>query len=109
MNYLIKVSTNIADTKYPDGYAKSVKGYPVKFKGFENIEFFAYKDDKDWGITEVKTGLAIINPLAGFRTKKDAIESATRRLNAKGEKVVLDIMKDCKLVTEYPIKTDGVE
>ena len=55
-----------------------VQGKPVKLTGFEEFQFFAFKNGKEWNIGETTTGLLVS---IGAQTLKEVIANTEARLD----------------------------
>ena len=55
-----------------------VQGKPVKLKGFEDFQFFAYKNGKEWLICESTTGLLVF---LGSKTLAETIANTEAKLD----------------------------
>ena len=55
-----------------------VQGRPVKLTGFEEFQFFAFKNGKEWNIGETTTGLLVS---IGAQTLKEVIANTEARLD----------------------------
>jgi len=75
--------TNQFRIRHNDGTWHDVKGEPVSFPGFDAFEFFVYRANCWWSVTEKQTGFSI-GP--GGENKTEAIAEAQNRLNLKGVK-----------------------
>ena len=54
-----------------------VQGRPVKLTGFEEFQFFAFKNGKEWNIGETTTGLLVS---IGAQTLKEVVVNTEARL-----------------------------
>lgn len=54
-----------------------VQGKPVKLTGFEDFQFFAFKNGKEWNICETTTGLLVS---IGAQTLKEVVANTEARL-----------------------------
>ena len=55
-----------------------VQGRPVKLTGFEEFQFFAFKNGKEWNICESTTGLLVS---IGAQTLKEVVANTEARLD----------------------------
>ena len=69
----------VRQNKFMPNKFMPVQGRPVKLTGFEEFQFFAFKNGKEWNICESTTGLLIS---IGAQTLKDVIANTEARLAA---------------------------
>ena len=91
MDRLFILKSNVEDVinaSYVD--KEEVEALIVKFKGFEDYDFFVHQrledhEDRDsggWRITEKQTGLYLVR---GCQSEEEAYFEVSKRLNEKGE------------------------
>ena len=68
----------VRQNKFMPNKFMPVQGRPVKLTGFEEFQFFAFKNGKEWNIGETTTGLLVS---IGAQTLKDVIANTEARLD----------------------------
>jgi len=74
-------------------FTEEVDGYSLVIAGFEKYKFFVHNGMKNWTVSETTTGSAIIDYC---QTKKQAIETASKRLNSYGLQKVDEVIERSK-------------
>jgi hypothetical protein len=97
-----KISVNGKDQKK---YFRMVEAEDLVIPGFEQLKLFTHLEFIDpniYCVSESTTGLSIVNANLNIKSKTDAINLATEKLQKHGLELVLKIIADCPKVDSLP-------